>query len=1042
MLLRTILLILAGAGVLTACGGDDSQSTSFEGWQQANIHYSYPYDGQEGVSPRTPLVLRFSQAVSVNADNFTLYQCEQGSQRCDGDSHKETVALQPPRAEDDGRSVVLETEAGQLKTDRVYSLVLNGIETEQGTPTLPEGSLAFRTRLAKEGALDDRMRASPLQVETITPDGDAYPFVDFSTIQVRFSQPVDRESLIYGALNEQGTVSLVGDGEVVPATLLSQDDVMVVDPESDLTPGTDYTLTVAESVHGMNGDALTETYQKQWTAKDTSPRSMMVQEAAGADDCMAPGVESLSPLTGQAVNCVPVIANLLGDTTVSRQSGNVFAELAYTPAFPDETPLRIPKGSLLKGEPLAVKIGGQVDAGFDSGEVTVTFISDATGYLLPNPYTDDEDAPRQLRLTLNVAFDTEDARANGAFNQNLLQVELVGTAKADVEKGSLIVDAIGLVEPEVLGTETAYGVLSFHMESYPDQENAPAQPEDMSNPSLQAWQPGDHADKQRPGDPIILNFTEPMAPQSVTPGDSLVLTRDGQQVDFDWYMDGTSLVVQPEPTLQYGSQYQVQFSDGLTDLARNPVQPETVTFTMPAYDSADSQSPVVLTSYPGFPCPTVDENLGNDDAGRCDGGKNSDQHMPLSRLPANRSISVTFSQLMDAATINDDTFVVEEVDADGAPVGDPVAGDIQVSGRKLTFSPQQAWQSDTLYRYTLKSVLENPNCGSNAICSEQATPLPLQTQLLHQGPEGVPGKTQGGPDLAVYFRGAPASNTVFQQLRNLPTSDVNANFLHEVGERVPSGSPAAKKNSARIVRDPEANTKDNDGTAASGAVKDANVGCAVGESCPDAKYSYLSGNLNVEIAGFKTPDEVADYADQESIPEQVKENGGVLVYILPTRIIVSNSTVYADPAIGSAPPSPTGPQLMRIRHTCDAQEGNCDAPDYGRVKGWIVDGQDSPRFLTNLNLYLDAPGLSPQVKILGIPTDLTHNLHSYPLDLQLEGDVTFLEDGRLQIEQISQNAMPLEVVLGNVPLGLPAAIYVGIPAGGAFLNYLSEPIKN
>src|SRR5699024_2649905 len=127
-----------------------------------------------------------------------------------------------------------------------------------------------------------------------------------------------------------------------------------------------------------------------------------------------------SPLTGDAINCVPVVARLLGDTTVSKQQGNVYAQLAYPLNFPKVTPLRIPRGSLLQGEPLKVLVGGHVDAGFDSGQVTVTFLSDANGYLLPNPYAHDPDAPRKLVLTMDVAFSTEDPRANGAFNQTLL----------------------------------------------------------------------------------------------------------------------------------------------------------------------------------------------------------------------------------------------------------------------------------------------------------------------------------------------------------------------------------------------------------------------------------------------------------------------------------------------------------------------------------------------------------------------------------------------------------------------------------------------
>src|SRR5699024_8017146 len=119
--------------------------------------------------------------------------------------------------------------------------------------------------------------------------------------------------------------------------------------------------------------------------------ALLIQRAAPAiasGSCLDSGVTT-SPLSGGAINCVPVKARLLGDTTVSKLQGNIYPQLASLTHFPNVTPLRIPRGSLLQGDPLQVLIGGQVDAGFDSGKVTVTILSDANGYLLPNPYTDD-----------------------------------------------------------------------------------------------------------------------------------------------------------------------------------------------------------------------------------------------------------------------------------------------------------------------------------------------------------------------------------------------------------------------------------------------------------------------------------------------------------------------------------------------------------------------------------------------------------------------------------------------------------------------------
>ena len=1035
------LVLIACASALAACGGGGgSQSVDTGNWQQAEISYSYPSATQPGVAPKAPVVVRFTEAMEVDASNFTLTGPA-------GD-----VPFSINKDVDEGRSVILQPQTALVeKSD--YTLTVSGLETDNGEVNFPDGELNFTTRAALEGAPRDQRRLDDsFDVASVSPDGSDLPFLDFSSLDLVLTQPVNRASVVYGE-----SVTLTQNGNLVPATVLVDGNRISIDPRDTvnqqgdsvepLTPGEPVTLELTSAITNEQGEALPG-LTREFTPLDTEPRSTLVQEAAPADPtlgCRDDGVIT-SPLTGDPINCVPVKANLLGDTTVSKQSGNVFAQLAFAPNFPDVTPLRIPKGSLLKGDPLAVKIGGQVDAGFDSGAVTVTFLSDANGYLIPNPYTDDANAPKQLRLTMNVAFDTEDPRANGAFNQNLLQVELVGTAIADTEKGSLIVDAIGVVEPEVLGTETAFGVLSFHMESYPDQENAPAFPDDMTSPELRAWLPGDQVNKQRPGDPVILSFSEPLDPNAIEPGTNLTLTADGSPVDFDWYLDGVDIVLKPDQPLQYGVNYEVGYTDGITDVAGNPALGATQTFMLPDYVQGDEQSPLVLTAYPGFPCIPVDFDLANNDAGRCQGSKDEDDHLPLAQLPANRPIVVTFSQVIDPATVNDATFLVEQVDASGAVTG-PVEGKPEVSGRKITFVPNTPWQVDSLYRYTLKSVAEGANCGSDAICDTRG--LPLQTQLLAQTPDDAPATTDGGPNLPVFFRGAERTQDVLQALRNLPTSDVNANFLADNGEVPPSMDEEAKKNSARIVTA--------DPAAEGSALKDANVGCEVGEDCPDLKYAYLSGNLDVDLVGYKTRAEVAELVAQEqaanedgetTIPQEVQDNGGVLVYINPTRIALSSVTVYTQLATGvgllaSADPAPTGPQLMRIRYTCDALEGNCTAPDYGRVKGWIVNGDGTPRFLTKLDLYLDAPRLSPTVYTLHlIPTSLTHNLHSYPLSLELAGDVTFLDDGRLQIEQISQNDLNLDVELGGIPLGLSGTIHVQIPTGDTFLNYLSEPIKH
>ncbi|NQY84516.1 MAG: Ig-like domain-containing protein [Alcanivorax sp.] len=1007
------LIVLTGTAILAACGGSssDEQTVSFDNWQETEVVYSYPFDGQAEVSPNAPVVVRFSDPVEVDASNFTLT----------GPDGPVTLTVQ---SADEGRSAVLMPDQA-LAVKSEYALTLNNIRTDSGDAAIPDGSVDFTTRAALEGkprAL--RQLSDSFEVASVSPDGDDLPFLDFSSVNLVMTQPLDRQTVVYG-----DTVTLTQNGQTVPAQLRVDGRQISIDPDEVLEPGSDVTLDITNGVQNQYGDAFAG-FTRTFSPRDTKPRETLVQEAAPADPvlgCLDDGVQT-SPITGDPINCVPLIAKLLGDNTVSKQQGNVFAELGFAPNFPDKTPLRVPKGSLLKGDPLDVRIGGEVPAGFDSGEVTVTFLGDANGYLLPNPYSDDPSAPKQLRLTMDVAFDTEVQRANGAFNQTLLQVELVGYAIADTSKGSLIVDAVGVVEPEVLGTETAYGVLSFHMESYPDQPNAPEMEVDMTSPELAAWQPGEHVDKQRPGDPIILNFSEPLDPTTVIEGDTLRVTGDGQPVDFEYYLDGVSIVIQPQPPLQYNTGYQVQFTDGITDIAGNPALGETLSFTLPTYIGSGHPA-IATTTYPGFPC-AVDKSswdIANGDHGICRGGESDDDHLPVMPLPAERAIEVQFSQVMLeesfqlGETCGTGTFRVEKVaDPGQAPQqsGDnyvcqeAVPGELNYNARTVTFIPDQPWEEGATYRYVMLSENQDfttANCtNGTAICTEDLGPF--QTATLE-----APTDDMGGPDMELYFTGAPANKDVFQVLRNLPTFDVNSDFVHQDSE--PQPQPAAGNPNEYPV---PPNSTELFVQSKGGLLDEARVGCDYdGADCPAEKFIYITGALDVEVVG---------YDEQED---------AVRVNIYPTLLQTSSVDIYGALALWFLPLGDvtiaTGPQVMRIRYE-DRGEGRTEP-----VTGWIRQGDDGPVFETNLDIFLTAPYLEP--KALGLT--LEHELYSYELSLRLVGDVTFLDDGRLQIEQRSQQARSISTAIQFRRDGAvdAANMTLGIPAGGVFLNYISTPIK-
>ena len=1059
--MRTRNLWLAtAAATLAACGGDAGDTPSIAGWQQAEVYYSYPYDGQQNLSPKTPLVLRFSHAMDVDASHFTLLHCGQMGDDCEdtGDNH---VALSAPTSLAGGKGVTLQPQS-PLQTYSHYRLVIDGIETEQGSPVFPDGGLDFVTRLSEDGPLSSQMATPDLAISQIIPDGDALPFMDFSTLRVRFNQMLDAGTLRYGDTDSGASVELEHQGNTVPAALLVKGNAVTVDPLQDLTPGQQYTLKFTSSVRGVDQAQLTSGFEQTWTARNSMPRATLVQEALSASDdqidpCNAPDA-LVAKLTGATMNCVPIQSTLLGDKDATMQTGDVYAELAHLPNYPEVSPLRIPRNSLLTGTNVTVKVAGEVEAGIDTGAISVTFLSDASGYLLPNPYSDAHEAPKQVKLYMDVSMTAENPEANGALSQTLLHVELNGMAL--VKDGRMEIDAVGSVEPKVLGQETAFGLLSFHMKSYEDQENAPQPVPDMTAPQLQSMVPAVEDDgtalTARPGDAVILNFDEPLDPSTLRAGDTFGLQQGGSYVAVDWYLDGASLVMRPATPLAFGQSYTAIVSAQVSDLAGNAVVPVNEPFSLPER-VGDTAPPIVLTSYPGFPCAADKEHweieAGNH--GFCQGGKVEDDRNPVPSMPADRAIRVNFSQDIAAESVvfdntdacNVGSFRVEKVELDpntGRPLRYDedgkrkysceagVTGKLELGSRSLVFTPDQPWEEGAYYRYILMSVNQTSaqqpdDCSSGeAICSTDGKRL--QTAMLR-----APDSDMGGPDMYLHFiAGAPVAS-VFQPLKNLPTADLNGNGRFDEGEPGYQGGVPGANTTALLVNEDKGSNN-----GADGVLSDPELLCELPEQCG----IHVVGGLNSEVIGAGT------YTD----PDTGEEMPAVRVGLYPTLIQASSVTLKVKLEIIGIPLSdietPTETQYMRMRTHCVAWPE--DADNYcgktnadgsyvydnwdrqGLIPGWIVKTDNGPEFRADVDLYLDAP-------YMHITLDGSHNQHSYPLTMNLAGPVTFLPDGRMVIEQLNANNIEVDVDL-NI-LGLTPSIYLEIPAGGVKLQYLGEPIK-
>ncbi|MDX1755109.1 MAG: Ig-like domain-containing protein [Marinobacter sp.] len=1039
------ILALTPALLLAACGGGDKQTLK-EVVAPGSTIYSFPADGQSEVSPKADIVLRFSHAITDEelTDKIRIN---------DGSSDVPfSVTLI-----DGGRSLKL-SPADNLDLATDYTITFDGNLQAEGGRMVPtpnafgaEG-IQFSTRAGMTGIVGLDSLSAGFAVDEMIPSADGFfQPMDFSTFRLRLTQPVHPEWQEMG-----GSISLQdANGETVPASVLVKGRFVTIDPctteaksecglDGDaLSPDTRYSVVLA-NLPSLAGETLN--YSAEFTPKDTSPTIVLFQEAidSGLLAGQSQADAERSVLNGEIINGVTLNSVLMGTAGPSQTTGGLYAELAYAPSFPGDepVPLRVPKGSLLLSSSLELNINGSVpiinpetNSIQETGQVKVTMLSDATGYLYPNPYSDSDEAPRHVKLFMDVAMNAEEAQPNASLSQDLLGVELSGIAI--VKDGVLTIDALGIVEPDLLGQELADSTLAFRIEA---DTNAEVQLDaldtrtaDTSGPQLLSWMPGpDEAipgnrdQMHRPGDPIVLNFDEALDGDSLAAG--FTLLADGTEVpseDLRRKLDGTVVALNPVGGLQHGVDYALQINSALTDLAGNGATSQTLSFALPTIkdgSEAPFVSPIALTTYPGYPCVSENLDLANGSHGTCvddaPGGTVRDQ-LPVTTLPEDRPIIVQFSQSMDLDTINSDSFVVEKIANPASPgaVGNEerVSGRLELTNQRARFYPDSAWETDTLYRYTLRSAVDGDCSAGTLVCSEDG--MPLQTDLL------VDPSDVGGPDLSIYFTGTEPTTSVFTQLRNFPVRDANSNYVIDCG--TPGGTDCLEPFTHETDGDggflPTANAgrlmvvdSDGDGVGDSSA-GDARVGCSPdGADCPTNKFIYQTYGLDTEVVG------PAFDEDGNTI--------GVRVLLYPTQLATTSATVVVSASLllGSDINSATGTQILRMTYG----EPTEDNP-LGLVEGIISEGPDGrPIFSATADLTLDAPNLS------GVSS---HDVYSKPVQLKLSGPITFFDDGRMQIEE--RNVEAEDITVNAVAFGVDVEIPLRIPAEGVYLNFITNPIK-
>ncbi len=943
------------------------------------LTFTWPRDGQRDVPANAPVVLHFSDALAVSSldggcDTFCVEGPAGPLPGTLAVVAGNTITFAPRDGYDDGQRYQVHARAAllpgatNLDADPLFSFVAR---QSRPIPNAPPTVVAFEDQ--------------PL-------DGGTLPFLDVAPLRLLLSEPVDPASVT------PSTVQLKGaGGSAVAASLVAGGQQLVVDPEQDLTSGQTYTLTLT-GVKDLGGEALAPfTLTVTPVRAEAEGGGLFTQSLALAPPFAAP--QPASVLSGAPVNASQASSPLIGSATLGLQQGGLTAQLGDPSAFGGPIPMLIRKGQTLDLSPLAIRFGGELASGYQTGNLHFTVLTDAVGWLTRSPYRAASQLPGDrspvfVDLTMDTALTAEDPQGNGMSTQNLLGVRLLGLSTTDGDQ--LAVDQLGALELGTLGINAAPTTLALRMRT----GGASVTPS-LGAPKLTATYPLPVASDASPDRPIQLVFSAPISAAGAT----LALTENGAAVSFSARTEGSAIEVVPGRRLADAAAIKLTWS-GLTTLSGDPVMPSAsdplggatqLSFTVAAVPSTPSP-PMIASVTVGAPCALM--GGGTSSPGSCVGGKGSDEAYQGFTLAANLPLEVGFTQPMRPDTLVEGTSCgnggvrIEALDANGACSG-PVSGTLLARDRGFRFVPARPWTVGARYRLVLNGGNDG-SCDTLELCS--AAGVPLNTDPLNGQGSG------GGPAAVLPFTVTAPTPDSLQPLETQPFADENGNGDVDGAEAVHDENRVAMEvaGTGGIVTDASLNGPDC-------------VATRTGTQVCTALHAQLPVVVGAVLP--KCPIDANGAATASGGP-------CVRVRVLP-NVILNSSLSMNTTVIGLLPINnlPTHGLIMRVREP--------GGPAYGYILGEA--GQTYPQFVIQQSVYLDAPDLSIAGGLA------SHDLSSKPLTIALKGPVTFLPDGRMHVALKNLADVPLTVNISA--LGLSGNVDLRIPQGEMHVTLVGPPTR-
>ncbi|HEY5943850.1 MAG TPA: Ig-like domain-containing protein [Kofleriaceae bacterium] len=874
---------------------------------------------------------------------------------------------------DNGKTVSVTSDAlaaGTTYDVQVQNSLAPSAENIPGTGPL----LSFTTRNKRPRAAAPTLLAvnggDPTKIGT-----SFRPMFETTTLRLVFSEPLDPRSIKLGS----GGIELLDSaGAAVAATLLSNGIHVSIDPKTDLTPGAMYTLRLGNQLLDLGGQALMP-ISMQFTPQN-SRGSGTISQVLRTRQSGDPGpAESRS---GVVPNEIVMDKPLIGRETTKLEQSALAAELGDPKALGGPIAFTLRKGQRLKSTGLDIKLGGEIPSGLSTGELQIELLTDAGGRLYRNPYQpaeqrpENERAPLYVDLSLDLAIYATDATGNASVTQTVLGVQATGTAIAT--DGVLAIENVASMDMGLLGVTAA--PTNMVMELITD-TSAPPPAADTQSPKLVSSMPS--MSSELPVDAgIELIFDEPIDIDRARAGIRLEDTVSGL-VPTTIESHGAAVVLRPLTQLQYSKIYRIVFMD-VADVAGNKLTMNPLSFVTPTLLSTNI-GPSVSAVYPGVACALTGATATS--PGRCAGGQTTDELYKPFTIAADQPIEVAFTApirrnaVVRGTACNQGNVRIEEVDAAGACTA-IVPGTLMARDSTLSFIPDQPWTVGKQYRLTLVSG-GNATCDAGELCgaSSAANFDPIA---------GDNSGDAGGPALQMTYTATAPTGGTFMVTSPYPFTDVNGSGIRDSSEQPREDNRAA----LRIIGT----------TGAISAATFDDPDCIA--STPEKENCmYLVGSMPADMGEATT-----------TCPLPGGASAPVCIPVkLSAEAMYGTSVAMTATALGLPIGTSTGIQVMRVRE-----------PTAGPVMGYIIDRNGTPTMVVALELYMDAPDMS-------VPLS-SHDLHSKPLSVQLEGPVTFLSDGRIIISLANTADLPVTVHINGVATGDVKMI---VPKGEMHLSLLS-----